>query len=219
MLAKYPCATVYSSAGLGAVLGFLKEKELLSATTPEEEASVLESAANALPAARTMVIASYTQVGDQYGVTVAVMDSKTGQMVDKNTVTGRGGGDVGDLAKAAVNNLNVGLCRSYWDGSITIEKDITGESHMAATGPDGLGSGTITVTTHIYENISLMPPKLRQSSYVGLPTAQIVYESTNYSRTSNKEAYLDSCHGVLDNLTDTVTQTVLTTAGNNGPPL
>jgi len=85
---------------------------------------------------------------------------------------------------------------------------------MAATGPDGLGSGTITVTTHIYENISLMPPKLRQSSYVGLPTAQIVYESTNYSRTSNKEAYLDSCHGVLDNLTDTVTQTVLTTAGD-----
>jgi len=129
LLAKYPCAAVYSSAGLGAVLGFLKEKELLSATTPEEEASVLESAANAL-GARTMVIASYTQVGDQYGVTVAVMDSKTGQMVDKNTVTGRGGGDVGDLAKAAVNNLNVGLCRSYWDGSITIEKDITGESHM-----------------------------------------------------------------------------------------
>jgi len=41
-----------------------------------------------------MVIASYTQVGDQYGVTVAVMDSKTGQMVDKNTVTG----EVGEMS-------------------------------------------------------------------------------------------------------------------------
>jgi hypothetical protein len=214
LAAKYPCATVQSSGVLGTILGFEKAKELLSATTPEEETSVLESAADAL-GARTMVIASYAQAGDQYYVTVAVMDSKTGQIVDKNTATGQGGGDVvTDLSKSAVNNLNVGLCHSYWDGSITIVKDITGESHMAATGPDGLGSGTITVTIHIYESISLMPPKLRQSSYVGLPTAQIVYESTNYSQTSNKEAYLDSCHGVLDNLTDTVTQTLLTTAAD-----
>ena len=214
LAAKYPCATVQSSGVLGTILGFEKAKELLSATTPEEETSVLESAADAL-GARTMVIASYAQAGDQYYVTVAVMDSKTGQIVDKNTATGQGGGDVvTDLSKSAVNNLNVGLCHSYWDGSITIVKDITGESHMAATGPDGLGSGTITVTIHIYESISLMSPKLRQSSYVGLPTAQIVYESTNYSQTSNKEAYLDSCHGVLDNLTDTVTQTLLTTAAD-----
>ncbi len=215
LAAKYPCATIHSSAVLGTILGFEKAKELLNATTPEEETSVLESVAGAL-GARTMVIASYAEVGDQYYVTVAVMDSKTGQMVDKNTATGRGAGDVvTDLAKAAVNNLNVGLCHSYWDGSITIVKDVTGESHMAATGPDGIGSGTVTLTVHTYENISLMPPKLRQSSYVGQPTARIVYQSTNDARTSNIEGYLDSCHGVLNNLTDTVTQTVLTTAGDS----
>ena len=74
------------------------------------------------------------------------MDPQTGQIVDKATATGRGAGDVvTDLAKAAVNNLNVGLCQSYWDGSITIVKEVTGESHMAATGPDGIGSGTVHV--------------------------------------------------------------------------
>ncbi len=191
---KYPCASIATSADLANVLGQEKQKELLGATTPEQEADVLQSIAGALGTS-TVVVPSYAMMGDVAVVTVSVMDTTTGSVVDKSSVTATGQGTDAflDLAGAAVDKLSVGLCRSYWVGSISIIEDQKG------------GDTDLKITSHLYESVSLVPPRSLSKSTGNASggSAQVKYQYTWNSHSHAVTPDLDSCNGKLQSITYT----------------
>ncbi len=196
--AKYPCARITSASLNGKLMALSKQQQLAGG---EGLPRAMENIAAGMDA--TLVFVSYSVRDDLYSVTVQVVDPTTSQYVDTQIVTGTGknGSVLTDLAEAAVNKLNVGLCQTYWAGSITIEEDADLTSK-----PSGKGAGANSATSHFHtlESVRLVPPSTRSKSTgdVNQPMAIIDYTETTTADTSGIMAFNDDCKGLVVEKTD-----------------
>ncbi len=204
LMKKYPCATIASSDTLARVIGLSKDRALLNASTPEEESAVLGSVADALGSS-TVVYGSYAIMGDRLMVTVIVLDATTTTVVDKSMAVAqsKNAGTLFDLANSAVAKLSAALCQPYWVGMITVIET----THSTETKPGkGIGAGTVTIDSNVFESISFVPPRHLTSSStdVGQPIGRATYEATLDAQDSEVQGFLDSCNSRLRNLTFTL---------------
>ncbi len=200
MLQKYPCADISDSQALAAIIGFNKQRDLLGATTPEQQEELMHGVAGALGSS-TIVLGRYELIGNTLSVTVLVEDAASGTTVDADMESAAGNDPftLFDLAKGAVDKLSIGLCRSYWTGMVSIITHESGGSSKAGKSAD---SGTMTVTKYTYESVSLSPPKSLMSNPGDLsePRAAYEYQARTEFHSIGTLFLLDSCKGALQNI-------------------
>ena len=154
-------------------------------------------------------------MGDTLVVTVKVMDTTADTTVDMGTTTaqGQGADAFPDMAGTAVDKLSIGLCNSYWVGSVSIVGDGSGTSKTSHPVVSDAGTkdypSSVTLHSHMYESASLIPPRgpSQVSGDVDLPSAHIDYQRSDATSSSDVQGYLDHCGTRLRNLTFTLLET------------